>query len=80
VKFEIQFEYGNIQWSAFFGNTLETKWKQQKNATLHTQQNYFVYLFINQKIYINSFTILFIYTNGNTILYYYCNQTTQGSR
>jgi len=28
--FEIQIEYGNIQMSAFFGNTLETKWKHQK--------------------------------------------------
>jgi len=49
VKFEIHIEYGNIQLSAFFGNTKETKWKQQKNATLYTQQKYFVYLFINQK-------------------------------
>jgi hypothetical protein len=78
-EFKNHIEYGNVKWSAFFGNNLETIWKRQKmpyKYTLYMQQN-ILYL---TKIYINSFTILFIYTNGNTILYYYCNKTTQGSR
>jgi hypothetical protein len=40
-----QIGYRNKQRSAFFGNNLETIWKQQKNAILYMQQNHFVYLF-----------------------------------